>query len=91
MSKEIFYRQCNFYRFDEEGRKVTTTSWIPEVKDGVKIEKDLRVTLRPHGVKGKDYEGPLWTIKSVGNIIMPKEKALNNCRKWSIYRKQIDV
>lgn len=90
MAKDIMYRQCNLERQHADGTVTRTTSWIPEIHKGIKIEPGVRVTLKDHGDK-QPVAGGMWTVKSVSWQAITEKVAKERAHNWKDHRKFSDI
>lgn len=91
MAQQTQYRQCCLERpGDTAGSAIQLTTWIPERKEGVKIEPGVQVQVHEHGTD-KDPEGPWWTIKFVGTERQEESRVKERAHNWTKYRAATDV
>lgn len=89
MAKETPYRQCLLQRFDENGNKVQTSTWIPEMKDGKKVIVGGRVTLKDPNTK-EVLPGD-WEVVSVSDQSVSEALAKKRAHNWTDHRKHSDI
>ena len=84
----VMYRQCRLEQQDQSGRVVTTT-WLPEVHKGIRVEPGVQVKLKDHvsGEKDPDF----WTVAFVSQHAQTAERAHHMAHAWSKYMDTVDA